>query len=67
MNIVCILNDEETFTDLAGSRAAVFNDANMELFTHGSGIARPTVTFDLSNPADLRRLADFLEAPDRLK
>lgn len=60
-NIVCILNDEETFTDLAGSKVVVFNDANMELFTHDQS-AKPMASFDLSNPGDLRRLANFLEA-----
>lgn len=63
-NIIAILNDEETFTDLEGSYVAVLDDENMAVLDETGDLynVATRATFDLSNPADLRALADLIEA-----
>ena len=67
-NAITILNDHETYTNLDGCTVAVLNDADFERIADGGSLRAVDpgdVTFqkvfDLSRPADLRRLADLGE------
>lgn len=63
MNAICILADEETFTELEGSSVCFVSDDNLELLNSGAPLSqhRHLERYDLSNPAHLRALADRLE------
>lgn len=62
-NTIVVLNDEETFTSLDGSVVYVLDDENMAVLNETGDLydVATTASYDLSNPADLRALADRLE------
>lgn len=62
-NTIVVLNDEETFTSLDGSVVYMLDDENMlELLeTEDLYNVATIASYDLSNPADLRALADRIE------
>lgn len=62
-NTIVVLNDEETFTSLDGSVVYVLDDENMAVLNETGDLydVATLESYDLSNPADLRALADRLE------
>ena len=62
-NTIVVLNDEETFTSLDGSVVYVLDDENMAVLNETGDLydVATIASYDLSNPADLRALADRLE------
>jgi hypothetical protein len=62
-NTIVVLNDEETFTSLDGSVVYVLDDENMAVLDETGDLydVATVASYDLSNPADLRALADRLE------
>lgn len=62
-NTIVVLNDEETFTSLDGSVVYVLDDENMAVLNETGELydVATLESYDLSNPADLRALADRLE------
>lgn len=62
-NTIVVLNDEETFTSLDGSIVYVLDDENMAVLDETGDLydVATVASYDLSNPADLRALADRLE------
>jgi len=62
-NTIVVLNDEETFTSLDGSVVYMLDDENMAVLNETGDLydVATLESYDLSNPADLRALADRLE------
>jgi len=62
-NTIVVLNDEETFTSLDGSVVYMLDDENMSVLNETGDLydVATLESYDLSNPADLRALADRLE------
>lgn len=62
-NTIVVLNDEETFTSLDGSYVYMLDDENMSTLNETGDLydVATIASYDLSNPADLRALADRLE------
>lgn len=61
-NLLNILDDGETYSFLRGSCVALLTEEDLVHFDLGIDLSElDPVLFDLSNPADLRRLADLLE------
>lgn len=62
-NTIVVLNDEETFTSLDGSVVYMLDDENMAVLNETGDLydVATVASYDLSNPADLRALADRLE------
>jgi len=62
-NTIVVLNDEETFTSLDGSYVYTLDDENMAVLNETGDLydVATLESYDLSNPADLRALADRLE------
>ena len=62
-NTIVVLNDEESFTSLDGSLVYVLDDENMAVLEESGDLynVATVASYDLSNPADLRALADRLE------
>lgn len=63
VSAIVVLDDDDTFTALAGSTVRLILSTDLEAAAQGGPSTVPAQdTFDLSSPADLRRLADLLEA-----
>ena len=62
-NTIVVLNDEESVTSLDGSLVYVLDDENMAVLEESGDLynVATVASYDLSNPADLRALADRLE------
>lgn len=62
-NTIVVLNDEETFTSLDGSVVYMLDDESMAVLNETGDLydVATLESYDLSNPADLRALADRLE------
>lgn len=63
VSAIVVLDDDDTFTALAGSTVRLILSTDLEAAAQGGpSTVSAQDTFDLSSPADLRRLADLLEA-----
>lgn len=63
VSAIVVLDDDDTFTALAGSTVRLILSTDLEAAAQGGPSTVPAQdTFDLSSPSDLRRLADLLEA-----
>jgi hypothetical protein len=62
-NLIIILNDGETYSNLPGSAVVLLGDSGLEKLNNGEDIEDIVAarTYDLTNPVHLRMLADHIE------
>lgn len=62
-NLIILLNDGETYSNLPGSTVVLLGDTGIERLNNGEDIEDIVAarTYDLTNPVHLRMLADFIE------
>jgi hypothetical protein len=60
-DMVVVLSDSETFTSIDGSIVMLLAPGDSRRFSD-EGVVEPLDIYDLTDPVDLRRLADAIEA-----
>lgn len=60
--LLVVLDDGETFSALDGSVVLAVAPGDERLLADGAALVEPLNIYDLSDPVDLRRLADDIEA-----